>query len=230
MTDFAEDLRSAVGFDRAAAFRAAGRHSSRVRLLRRAMVGLSTVLVLAVAIIVVFDPFRSVPAGVSIGPIGLDGTRVSMDKPKLSGFRKDGRPYQITAASAVQDVRKPNILELHTLDAHFTMGDQSVAHVVSKIGIYDSSLETMRLVDDVRITGASGYDITMQGAMVDFKSGGVVSDQPVTVTASSGTVTSDRMSLVDNGRQITFEGHVHSLLLPGGVDTATAREMKGTTP
>ena len=35
-----------------------------------------------------------------------------MESPKLTGFRNDNRPYEVTATQALQDVKKPNIVEL----------------------------------------------------------------------------------------------------------------------
>ncbi len=57
---------------------------------------------------VFFDPFRAfLPAGVSIDRAGLNGSRVTMSHPKMSGYRKDGRPYDFTAESAVQNLKTP---------------------------------------------------------------------------------------------------------------------------
>ena len=34
-----------------------------------------------------------------------------MESPKLTGFKNDNRPYEVTASAATQDVRQPNLVE-----------------------------------------------------------------------------------------------------------------------
>ena len=215
---------------RYAAFRAAGRHTARVRFLRRAFLFGTVGGSLALVAFVVFDPFRNAIPGVSIESLGLAGTKVTMEQPKLTGFRTDGRPYTVVAKTAVQDVKTPNILELHEIDAHVTMADKSVAHVVSSLGIYDSSKETMTLSHDVHLTSDSGYDVRMTSAFVEFKTGNVDTREPLTVVMNTQTVTADTMHMVSNGKQVSFEGHVHSVMMPASTAASTAASLKGSGP
>ena len=48
-----------------------------------------------------------------------------MELPKLSGYRQDGRRYDVRAASGVQDIKVPNIIELNQMDATFETGDNN---------------------------------------------------------------------------------------------------------
>ena len=235
MTDTAFDqgasrLTSVSGRDSSRAFRMANRHTRHVRWMRRGIVFGVAALSLGIVGYVFFDPFRAVlPANVSIGSAGLNGSRVTMQKPKMSGFRSDGRPYDFTADTAVQDLRKPNELELNQLDAHVTMPDKTVAHIVADKGMYDASKDIMDLEGNVHLSGASGYDVRMSRAHVQFKGGDVSTPEPVTVVMSSGSVRADRMTMVDNGKQITFEGNVHSVMQPAQQATAaSAPPIKGT--
>jgi lipopolysaccharide export system protein LptC len=235
MTDSAsrqasERLTSVAGRDNQQAFRLANRHTRRVKWIRRGIVASVAGLSLGIVGYAFFDPLRAVlPANMSISGAGLSGSRVTMAKPKMSGFRSDGRPYDFTADTAVQDLRKPNELELNQLDAHVTMPDKSIAHIVADKGIYDASKDIMDLDGNIHLTGASGYDVRMSKAHVQFKAGNVSTPQPVTVLMQSGSVNADQMTMVDNGKQITFVGHVHSVMLPASQATAAATpDMKGT--
>ena len=205
------------------AFRLANRPTRRVKWMRRGIVMGVAGLSLGIVGYAFFDPFRAVlPANVSISGAGLSGSRVTMAKPKMSGFRSDGRPYDFTADTAVQDMRKPNELELNQLDAHVTMPDKTVAHIVADKGLYDASKDIMDLSGNIHLTGASGYDVRMSRAHVQFKAGGVDTPEPVTVLMQSGSVNADAMTMTDNGKQITFSGHVHSVMLPATQATAAA--------
>ena len=212
------------------AFRAAGRHTVRVRLLRRGIAVATALGLAALIVFVFFNPFRAVIPSVSIESLGLDGTKVTMDQPKLAGFKTDGRPYTLVAKTAVQDVREPNVLELHDMDAHMTLGDKSVVHVESSLGTYDSSSETMTFDHDVHLTTDNGMDARIRSAFVDFRLGVLDTNEAVTVVMSNGTVHADTMHVGDNGKEVSFEGHVHSIMLPPAAAARTAGSLKGSAP
>ena len=214
---------------RVAAFRAAGRHTARVRLLRRLVLAGAVVGSVAVVVFAFFNPFRVSIPGVSIDGIGLSGSKVTMQHPNLTGFRADGRPYDLVASSAVQDAKTPSILELHDIDAHVTMADQSVVHILSATGLYDSSKETMRLESAIHLTSDKGLDAHMKSAFIAFKSGAVETSEPLTVVMTTGTVTADSMHMTDNGAHIVFEGNVHTTVLPASSAAETASTLKGTS-
>lgn len=216
--------------DKSDAFRRASRHSSRVKWLRAFFLFGSLALCLGIVLFAFFNPFRAaIPDNVSIEGAGLTGSRVTMAHPKMSGYRRDGRPYDFVAQTAVQDLKSPSILELNQLDAHVTLSDKSVAHVTADTGIYDSSNERMDLKSNIHITSDSGYDIRLITAHIEFKGGDVASNDPVSVVMKTGTVSSDRMHMINNGAQITFEGHVRSLMQPA-TDTGAVAPLKGTAP
>lgn len=208
--------------DKSGAFRAAARHSRHVRLMRRLLVGGGLAGVAGLALYT-FDPFGGViPAGVSVASVGLDGTRVTMSHPRLSGYRNDGRPYQITASEAVQDLKTPTRFELHDMDARLTMQDSTVTHLTSAAGTYDSKQDLMDLTSQVLISSDAGLDVRAQDAHVEFRSGSVVTRNPVSVAMRGNTIAADGMRMVDNGRQVTFEGHVRTTFAPADDATPAA--------
>lgn len=227
---------AASGFDdraearRAQAFAAAGRHSARVRLLRRAIVAAAGLGVVALGVVAWLDPFRRLPEQVSLGSIGVSGSRVTMDLPKLSGFRRDSKPYDVTARSAVQDLKKPNVIELVELDARIAMADHGVAHVTARTGFYDSAKETMELRNEVRMKTESGYEVQLSSALIDFKAGTLVSAEPVTAVVRASTVKADGMRVAEGGKLLVFEGRVRTQILPEDEQDAAAAQLKGTTP
>lgn len=233
MTDFASFGAPEPGLapmSRHSAFRAAGRHSRRVKVLRRVILLGAVAGVAGVVFFAFFNPFRIAIPSVTIDSLGLNGTKVTMDNPKLAGFKGDGRPYTLTARMAVQDARTPSLLELHDLDAHVTMADKSVIHVVSSLGTYDSSKETMTFDKEVHMTNESGLDAHMANAYVEFKNGVVDTREPLTVVMSSSKVSADSMHVADDGKEVTFEGHVHSVMLPANMQPAPAASSTGASP
>ena len=212
--------------DRGGAYRAARRHSARVRLLRWAIPLGCFTAVAALLGVTLFDPFsKLLPGNISISSMGLNGTRVTMELPKLSGYRQDGRRYDVRAASGVQDIKVPNVIELNQMDATFETGDNNRVRVLAPTAIYDSGKEFMQMRGDVRVTSESGFDIRMHNADVDMKSGTIHSPEPVHVLMPRGTVDADRMDITNGGQQVTFDGNVVTHLVPADGEAAptTAR-------
>ncbi len=216
MAQPAQQIVMGRGGDAAAAARydAALRHSRRVRFLRRAIPVGSAAAVAGILFFAVFNPFRALPPGVSIGNVNLSGTRITMELPRLTGFKKDNRPYEVTAQWAAQDIKSPSIIELKDLRARIVLQDRSVATVQSSQGVYDSSAEKLDLRDDVRVRTEEGYDVRMKSARVDFRAGNVNSSEPVTVRFNGGTIDAQRVDMYDSGAHIVFEGRVRTTMLP----------------
>ena len=215
---------------RARAFAAAARHSTRVRFLRIALLGGAVGAVAVLLGIALFDPFGRLAGGVSIGGIGVDGTKVTMAHPKLAGFRKDGRPYLVIAQEAVQDALHPTLVELHGITADITMAESGLAHMTAKSGLYDSANEHMDVSDDVQVKSQQ-YNAWLRSASIDFKSGLYVSKEPVTVLTSTGTTLSgDAMSAIDNGKELVIEGHVKTVIPPAAPDDEAKSRTKGANP
>ncbi len=215
---------------RANAFAAAARHSTRVRLLRFALLGGAVGAVAVLLGVALFDPFGRLAGSVSVSGIGVDGTKVTMAHPKLAGFRKDGRPYLVTAQEAVQDALHPTLVELHGIAADITLAENGLAHMTAKSGLYDSAQEHMDVSNDVQVRSPQ-YKAWLKSASIDFKSGLYVSNEPVTVLTSTGTTLSgDAMSAIDNGKELVIEGHVKTMIPPVAPDGEPKARTKGANP
>ena len=145
---FAASLPSPVGRDEARlrAFAAARRHSRLVRFLRVAAPASVVVVVAALIVGAVFDPFRAKIGGLSIGELSVDGVKVTMGRPKLTGFRRDGRAYVVNAAKAIQDVTRPTVVELREVDGDLGMADNGSLHITAAVGFYDSASQSLGFV------------------------------------------------------------------------------------
>ncbi|PSC04060.1 LPS export ABC transporter periplasmic protein LptC [Alsobacter soli] len=208
---------------------AAVRHSGRVRLLRRAIPVGALLVVLGVGFFAFFNPFRALPGNISVGPLSVSGTKITMEAPKLSGFKKDKRPYEVTARWAASDVKNPNIIELKDIKARIALQERGFANVEALNGVYNSQAEAIQLKDDVRVKTDSGYDVTMRVADVNFKAGSVHSPEPVQLKFSGGTIDADSLEMLDNGQVVIFKGRVHTLMTSDQSDKP-ASQAKGTTP
>lgn len=208
----------------AAAYRAAMRHTRFIRFLRLAIPVGSLATIVGIIVVAVFDPFGRLPKGVSIGAVNFNGSQITMELPKLTGFRKDLRPYEVTASAARQDIRNPSIIELSELKARIGMGDRGTALLTSTTGTYDSGKETLQLSGDVRVRTGDGIELAMKSAFAEFKTGSIVSKEPVEVQLRDGTIHANGIEIADGGREIIFPGRVKTMF------SQAATDEKGTKP
>ena len=214
---------------RQAAFGSARRHTLLVRFLRRAIPVGAVVAVLALIVVPFLNPLRGI-ASVSLGAVGIANGKVKMDTPRLSGYRKDNRPYEVTAEAALQEIRNPTQVELQTLTARLQMEREGWVTVNAKTGLFDTQKEKLRLVDDVRVKTEGGYDIRMRTADIDFKGGTVVSKEPVKVILGTTTVDADSLDVKDSGALIVFQGRVRAFIPNAPAGTIAGPEREGSTP
>jgi lipopolysaccharide export system protein LptC len=195
---------------RVRAYDQARRHSSRVRFYKRAIpIGTAAAVVILLAVTLLAPSGRL--AGLSLGPISFSGTKITMERPRLTGFHKDTRPYEVTATTATQDVRKPQIIELNDMRARLVVDDHgTAARLEAATGVFDTQREQLELHQDVRVTTDSGHSARLKSASIDFKAGTVVSREPVSVTLTNGTVEAESLEIGDNGKVITFKGRVRT--------------------
>ncbi len=205
---------------RADAYRRAVGHSRLVRFLRVAIPLSALIVVGATAVFLYLDPFRALPVDVDIGSLNLDGTKITMDRANLRGFKDGDLPFNIKADKALQDVSTPYIVELFGLNSEIAMPDRSTAKIKADSGVYDSQKDVLNVKGHVDID-TPRYTIRMRSGMIDFKTNRVVSKEPVSVRMAGGAIDADSMNVFDNGDRVQFDGHVHSVFRrSGGADGA----------
>jgi lipopolysaccharide export system protein LptC len=199
--------------DPALAFRAARRHSRLVRILRIA-IPVAVVLGLTVVVLLTyFNParmFAKLP--VDIGHLVVSGTKITMEKPRLTGFTHDARVYDLTAKAAAQDLTKPNLVELSDIRAKLQMQDKSTMQLTADTGLYNSKLETLKLNKNIVITSSTGYQGWLSEAAVDIRKGHVVSTHPVKVKLLQGTLDAKALEITNSGEVVSFVGGVNMVL------------------
>ncbi len=214
---------------RQAAFGAARRHTRLVHFLRKAIPVGAAIAVVSLLVVPFLTPLSGV-ASVSLGAVGISGGKVKMDTPRLSGYRKDNRPYEVTAEAALQEIRNPTQVELQQLTARLQMEREGWVTVNARSGLFDTQKEKLKLVDDVHVRTENGHDIRMKTADVDFKGGTVVSKEPVKVSLGTTTVDADSLDVKDNGALIVFQGRVRAHIPNAPAGTIAGPEREGSTP
>jgi lipopolysaccharide export system protein LptC len=192
------------GGDSERSFRAAIQHSRRVRKLR---IVLPAVVIFVVSVLILwtyFNPLQILEGlPVKIGEMTVSGTKITMEAPRLAGYTRDDRPYELTAKSAAQDLKRPDMVELSDIRAKVQTSGIGMTEITARNGTYDSKKETLMLGDDVVLV-TTGYRAWMTNTLVDIKTSNVVSEKPVKVEMLKGVLNANRLQISESGDLITF--------------------------
>lgn len=202
--------------DREREFKRALRHSRRVRMLRVA-IPVAIVLILGGLMLVTWlDPLRVlVRLPIDSGKLVISGTKITMQAPKLSGYTRDSRWYEISALSAAQDITKPDIIELQDVRAMIDTDDKNTMRLTAAAGMFDRKTAVLTLGQDILLTSTGGYELRLNEVVIDTKSGEIVSNKPVELRMLQGTLNANRLEVVKVGEIIRFAGGVVLNLPPG---------------
>ena len=196
------------------AFRAARDHSRVVRILRIA-VPASVVLIFAALFLVTWlNPLRlldQLPA--SVGDLVVSGSTITMQQPRLAGFTRDARAYELTAAAAAQDFTRPDIVKLSNIRAKVQMQDNSMMEMTAVNGVYDTKGEMLTLGENIVLSSSTGYQGRLSEAVVDIRKGHIVSNKPVELKMLQGTLNANQLEVVNSGELVRFEGGVTMMLM-----------------
>lgn len=190
--------------------RLARRHSAQVRFMRIGVPAFALLGLVIVALATWFNPLRVLAAlpRPSGGKLVISGTKITMEAPKLRGFTRDNRAYDVTAEAAAQDIMKPDVIELSGIKAKIEMQDKGTVNVNAVAGIYNTKSELITLTQYILLTSSSGYEGHLTEAVLDMKKGHVVSEHPVEVLMISGVINANRLEVIDNGALLRFDGGV----------------------
>ena len=145
---------------------------------------------------------------VDISNLVVSGTKITMETPHLAGFSTDQRPYEVWAKAAIQDLTNPDHVELRTLRAKVMMEDKSTVTMDARTGFFDSKQQMLDLRKDIFLQSSTGYEAKLSQAYIDINKGTVTSDEHVDVKLLNGTLTADKLRIINSGEIVRFEGNV----------------------
>lgn len=215
--------------DREAAFKAAYRHSRRVRRLRVLVPMLTVFIFSSVVFISWWDPLKALNLPISIGALSMSGSKVTMEAPRLTGYTTDNRYYRVSATRAEHDIVQSHIVALSAIDAEMQMEGGGTARVVSSAGVLDTKTGRVELNQDVGVTTTDGQSGRLGHALVDTRAGTIASNGPVSLASPRGELFSERLQISDNGKVIVLEGKVRGNFMPEPPDP-TITDLSAPSP
>lgn len=151
----------------------------------------------------------------------LDRTKVAMTSERLKvadamyrGEDNQGRPFTVTAGSAVQVSAREPIISMKGLAARIRMAD-GPAQLSAVAGDYDYDTETVSVTGPVQFTAADGYRMTTSHVAIDLKARRVVGSGGVSGAVPAGTFSAERIVADLEARTIALEGNARLHMAPG---------------
>ena len=157
-----------------------------------------------------------------------DAERIT--NPRFTGRDAEGRPYVLTADSAVRRLAGLGTLtdlDNPRIDYALLFGGSSrpeASEVLSHFGVYDDHNRILRMREAVRFATRSGYRFRTEGAALDLAAGVVTGDLPVEGHAPWGGIQAQGFELHDEGRRLVFSGGVVTRFYTGDAVPAALEE------
>ena len=148
----------------------------------------------------------------------LDRNKVAMATERLRvadamyrGQDNQGRPFTVTAGSAVQVSIKEPVVRMNSLIARLLMTD-GPAQLTADDGAYNYQTEGITVDGPVTFTAADGYRITTQHVTIDLKGRKVTGSGGVSGSVPAGTFRADRVNADLQQRSVILDGNVRLLM------------------
>ena len=190
-----------------------GTHDRLVRTLAVALPAGIGVL----AAIMVFSPLS--PRGeisflLDRNKVAVVDDRLRVDRAMYRGADDQGRPFSITAGSAVQRTAANPVVTLQELVARMLL-TQGPAVLSASSGAYDMDAQQMRIFGPVMFATADGYRMTAQDVDFDVQNQRMASRGRVSGEVPAGTFTADRIVSDLDARTVTLDGNARLRMTPG---------------
>jgi len=140
--------------------------------------------------------------------------RLKIERARYRGQDSKGRPFELTANSAVQKSSAEPIVRMQGLAAEIGLAD-GAARIVAGQGRYDMKSEQVALDGPITFRSQGGYALDTANATIDLKNRTMRSQGAVTGSAPQGTFSADHMSADLENRSVSLDGHARLRIVPG---------------
>jgi lipopolysaccharide export system protein LptC len=138
--------------------------------------------------------------------------QIRMITPRFYGQSSDGRPFIITARSAVRDEADLNRVFLDAPTLTLGVGSPAPTRSTADRGVYREDTLKLQLYGNVRLDDGAGYRFASNEAMVDTRNGNITGETPLQGEGPTGQVQSNAYSVYEKGDRIIFRGGVKTRL------------------
>ena len=188
----------------------AERYSAFVRVMKRALPLAALGLAIAV-LIYALQPREVGRMAMTFDTAQTIENDLTMIRPRLTGVDDDGRPFVVTAETAVQEQGAERI-RLDDVRAELTLANGSPLLFTAAEGVLDRATSQLDIYGGIEVSAPDGYIARTATARADLRTGLVLGNSPVTAEGKMGTLRAERFSFDKNTQQLLFLGDVNMLI------------------
>ncbi|MEM7568367.1 MAG: LPS export ABC transporter periplasmic protein LptC [Pseudomonadota bacterium] len=193
--------------------RVGGRFDAAIRFLRVLLPSLAILIILATAIYPIFNATET-SFVLARDNIEASEDRLRMINPRYSGVDQAGRPFEVSAQSAVQPRGVADAVSLSGIGARMTLEDDEAIEIKAEQGVYRTAEETLKMTAPVLLVTSTGYRIDARDTDVDLDDHLARSDQLVEAAGPLGVFRADGFESRIDEDTLVFTGNVKALLQP----------------
>lgn len=190
-----------------------GSHDRLIRILARWLPGAVGVVAAAMLLGPLF-PRGEISFLLDRNKVATTEDRLVVEQAMYRGEDNEGRPFTVTAASAVQVSAADPVVRMKGLVARILMSD-GPAELAAQGGSYDYDREAVDVDGPVTFTAADGYRMTTGHVAIDLKGQRVLGQGGVNGAIPAGTFSAERLVADLNARTIALEGRARLVMSPG---------------
>ncbi len=190
-----------------------GSHDRLIRILARWLPGAVGVVAAAMLLGPLF-PRGEISFLLDRNKVATTEDRLVVEQAMYRGEDNEGRPFTVTAASAVQVSAADPVVRMKGLVARILMSD-GPAELAAQGGSYDYDRAAVDVDGPVTFTAADGYRMTTGHVAIDLKGQRVVGRGGVNGAIPAGTFSAERLVADLNARTIALEGRARLVMTPG---------------
>lgn len=142
--------------------------------------------------------------------------RMRVESARYQGLDEQGRPFTISAQSAVQATSRDPIVEIFGMRAGIRLAD-GPATLVAQRGRYDLEEETVDVIGPILFRASDGYQLRTSDVAVNLDSRTITGSGRVEGQMPLGRFSADRMTADLPSRRVVLEGRARLHIVQGAI-------------
>lgn len=191
-------------------------HTRKVALIKRSLLGIAFILVVA---LILWPQFRPIEKQLKLSFTKItegESGKPQMQNPKFQGVDEHGQPYKIYADSATQE-SKHNV-SLANITGDIALRENGWITFSADAGTVNLEKNEALLTGNVHILSDSEYNLKTESIEIFLKDGIASGHAPVTIAGPLGTLEASGFILDNNAKTVVFGGPVKTVLQPKRTD------------
>jgi lipopolysaccharide export system protein LptC len=142
--------------------------------------------------------------------------RMRVQSAQYRGMDEKGRPFRLSADSAVQATSRDQVVDIHGMAAEILL-DDGPATLHADTGRYDIESQKVAVVGPIRFTGPDDYRLTTRDVTADLNSRTMQSRGAVDGTMPLGRFSADQLQADLGDRRVVLTGNARLHIVQGRI-------------